>query len=192
MVGLDASLAGRYPSELSGGQRQRVGIARALAVAPSFVVCDEPVASLDVSVQAQVANLLRRLQQQLGLAYLLIAHDLSVVRYLADRIVVMYAGTVVEEGPSDEVTAGPLHPYTRGLLEAVPVPEVVEGRRQADVAPLRGEVPSPVRPPRGCRFHPRCPFARERCAVEPPPLRPAAPAHTVACHFWREIEAVGT
>jgi oligopeptide/dipeptide ABC transporter ATP-binding protein len=181
MVGLSAELAARYPHELSGGQRQRVGIARALATGPRLIVADEPVSALDVSVRAQIVNLLAELQARLRLAMLFIAHDLALVEQLADRIAVMYLGRIVEQGPCADVLARPQHPYTVSLLEAVPVPE--PGSRPA--ARLAGEPPSPAAPPPGCRFHPRCPIARPRCGVEEPSLQPVGEG-LAACHYAGE------
>ena len=178
-VGLDSALADRYPHALSGGQRQRVGIARALAVRPALLVCDEPVASLDVSVQAQVVNLFADLRRDLGLAYLFISHDLALVRHLADRVAVLYLGGVVEEAPAPVLFAQPAHPYTAALVRQLDGARL--GRRV--YAPIRGEMPSPLAPPAGCAFHPRCPRAEPRCAAERPVLRPVGPAHHAACHF---------
>jgi oligopeptide/dipeptide ABC transporter ATP-binding protein len=189
-VGLPRSATSRYPHEFSGGQRQRIGLARALALSPRLIVADEPVSALDVSIQSQVLNLMKTLQADLGLTYIVISHDLSVVRYLADRIGVMYLGKLVELGPSGAIYDHPAHPYTAGLLEAIPVPD--PGRERAkEAAAVRGELPSALNPPSGCRFRTRCPRAQDRCAAEEPPLRPFGTGHLAACHFPL-TEPVGT
>jgi peptide/nickel transport system ATP-binding protein len=178
-VGLDPSYARRYPHQFSGGQRQRIGIARALAVEPELIVCDEPVAALDVSIQAQVLNLFMKLREELGLAYLFISHDLGVVEHLSDRVLIMYLGRIVEEAPTEALFSAPNHPYTQALLEEVPR---IETRRR-HYQPIRGEIPSPLDPPPGCHFHPRCPHAFDRCRAERPLLKEIAPGRVSACHL---------
>jgi peptide/nickel transport system ATP-binding protein len=188
-VGLPADAAGRYPHEFSGGQRQRIGIARALAVNPDFIVADEPVSALDVSIQAQIINLLEQLQLEFSLTYLFIAHDLAVVRHISDRIAVMYLGTIVEVSPAAELYENPLHPYTIALLSAVPIPDPeVESKRETILLP--GDLPSPANPPHACRFHTRCPYIQPtRCTTEVPPLRKLSDGHLVSCHWAEEIKA---
>jgi oligopeptide/dipeptide ABC transporter ATP-binding protein len=185
VVGLRAEAVRRYPHEFSGGQRQRLAIARALACEPRVIFCDEPVSALDVSIQAQILNLLADLQRRFGLAFVFISHDLAVVRHIATRLAVMYLGRLVEVGPAARIFERPRHPYTHALLNAVPMP--VPGAR-ARASMVRGDVPSPMAPPSGCRFHTRCPHAVERCRNETPPLEPAGDGIAVACHLWRAID----
>lgn len=182
MVGLNADHASRYPHEFSGGQRQRIGITRALAVEPQFIICDEPISALDVSIQAQIVNLLSDLQKKMGLTYLFIAHDLSMVKYMSDRVAVMYLGKIVELARSEDIYANPQHPYTKALLSAIPVadPDVQEGKERII---LNGDLPSPINPPSGCAFRTRCPAATEKCAAEAPVFREARPGHFAACHY---------
>jgi oligopeptide/dipeptide ABC transporter ATP-binding protein len=188
IVGLPPDAAGRYPHEFSGGQRQRIGLARAIALNPDFIVADEPVSALDVSIQAQIINLLEQLQEEFELTYLFIAHDLSVVRHISDRIAVMYLGWIVEVSPADELYDNPLHPYTISLLSAVPIPDPVVERQREPIL-LAGDLPSPANPPPACRFHTRCPFIQPtRCRDEIPPLRKLADGHEVACHWAEEIK----
>jgi peptide/nickel transport system ATP-binding protein len=188
-VGLPPDAASRYPHEFSGGQRLRMGVARAIAANPDLVVADEPVSALDVSIQAQIINLLENLQDEFELTYLFIAHDLAVVRHISDRIAVMYLGSVVEVSPSDDLYDNPLHPYTISLLSAVPIPDPVVERRRETIL-LAGDLPSPANPPRACRFHTRCPYVQPTlCRDEAPPLRAVFPGHEVACHWAEEIRA---
>lgn len=185
-VGLKREHASRYPHEFSGGQRQRIGIARALAVEPDLIICDEPISALDVSIQAQVVNMLEDLQKEMGLTYLFIAHDLSMVKHISDRIGVMYLGRMMEVSNADELYSKPLHPYTKALLSSIPIPDPIETRKSKRII-LEGDVQSPINPPEGCRFASRCRFAKDECTKTTPQLEEVMPDHFVACHYTKEI-----
>lgn len=189
-VGLKPDHIRRYPHEFSGGQRQRIGIARALAIEPEFIVCDEPISALDVSIQAQVVNLLIKLQKELGLTYLFIAHDLSMVKHISDRVGVMYLGSMVEFADSDELYSKPLHPYTKALMSAIPIPDP-KAEKEKKRIPIEGEIPSPINPKPGCRFAARCKYATEACKQTTPELTEVLPGHFVACHRVKEVNALG-
>lgn len=180
LVELPKNIKKRYPHEFSGGQRQRIGIARALSLNPDLIICDEPVSALDVSIQAQIINLLDDLQKKLGIAYLFIAHDLAVVEHVSDEIAVMYLGKIVERAPREKLYSKPLHPYTQSLIQSVPVPDPFVKKEKT---PIKGDIPSPLNPPPGCPFHPRCPIAEPRCKTQVPELREVAPGHFVSCHL---------
>jgi peptide/nickel transport system ATP-binding protein len=188
IVGLRPEYMRRYPHAFSGGQRQRIGLARSLAPKPKFVVCDEPVSALDVSVQAQILNLLTELQEKMGLTFLFVAHDLSVVAHISDRVAVMYVGKVVELAPTSELFTNPKHPYTEALMSAIPLPDP---RPREKRVLLTGEVANPANPPTGCYFHPRCRYAKEICSQVEPPLEEISPSHYAKCHFARELSLVG-
>ncbi len=196
VVGLDASYAQRFPHEFSGGQRQRIGIARALALRPKLVICDEPVSALDVSIQAQILNLLGELKEKFGLTYIFIAHGLPSVKYISDRIAVMYLGRLVELAETDELFAHPMHPYTQGLLRAIPIPDPTLRRPEDERRIMSGDIPNALKPPEGCYFHPRCPFATDLCRNRekngPPTLREVRPGHFVACFHAKETEAAAS
>lgn len=185
VVGLNKDHMSRFPHEFSGGQRQRIGIARALSVEPEFIICDEPISALDVSIQAQVINMLKELQEEKGLTYLFIAHDLSVVKYISDRVVVMYLGTIVETAETEELYNNPTHPYTKALLSAIPEADPDKAKANKRIQ-IKGEIPSPINPPNACRFAGRCQYATERCFKEMPVLREVSPGHQVACHLLDE------